>query len=708
MKKSKQEEVSVFLNTKVNEYARYSVQNRAIPSLEDGLKPIHRYVLWALHQNNHTSKKARIRSLAGIGEVMSFSSHGDSGAYDAIVSLSNDSKTYKLLDGEGSFGSVTSNEIPPSSARYTSTRLSKLSEDGLLSNIKNNAVDMIDNYSEDKKEPVVLPSRFPVILVNPSDGIATGFRSFMPSYNMKDVFENVNRILDGKKTKIMYPDLPTRGQVIENKKEALKVKETGKGEYKLRAKYIIQDNMILIKEIPYTTNVETIVSRIIKLKKDGELKDIIDINDTTDKEGLEIEILLKNSSDKEEVMAELFAKTSLENNFNVNNVVLLNGQPKMYGTDMIIKEWISFRKKTIDRISENRIGKNTVEMNILEGILKILNGDITKAIKIIRGSKNDEETLELLSEEFNLDKEQATYVMNIRLKNLNKEYLTTKTKDFKGLQSENKALANLIKSDKEKSNFIKKDLKRILDDYGVKRQTEIVSEEEIIEYTPPSTEDLVEDYNVKVFVTKELYLKKIALTSLRGDYKIRVKQSDEIIHEIETTNGEEILVFTDKQNVYKKRLHEIEDARPSDLGIFLPSELDLEKGEKILHVAPLNSEHSNVIIGYSDGKVAKIDLEAYRTKQNRSVLRNAYADKRAILFKVISGDTDLMAISSDTKTVLINTEIISSKATRATQGNNFIRLRDGEQVDKYIVGPEMDNSEHYRVKSAGVGKNFKD
>lgn len=707
MKQTKQT-ITNFLNNEVNDYARYSVQHRAIPSLEDGLKPIHRYVIWSLKEEGLTYDKARSVSLSAIGLVMAYSPHGDSGVYDAIVSLSNDSRIYPLLDGKGSFGSITSSDsdIPPASARYTKTRLSEISTKEMLKDIKYDAVDMVDNYSEEKKEPVALPSTFPNILINPNDGIATGFRSYMPSYNVDDVINNVVKFIKGKKMDIMYPDFSTRGYVVEDKAEALKVKKTGKGKYKLRARYETTDNSILIKEVPYTTTKESIIDRIIKLKRESVLPEVVDVNDTTGKDGLEIEIKTHKSTDKDKLMLKLYAKTDLESNFNVNNVVLLGGQPKLYGTDSLVREWVRFRKATIVRIANSKIVEISGKLEILDALIGVLK-DIDKTVELIKTSKNDTETLEKLMTEFELNETQATYVLGVKLKNLNKEYFVNKINEYDSLVERKDELQVLANSDEKLGEHIIEELENFSSKYGQERNTKIIKVNEASEYKEPKEEDLVEDYNVKVFITQDGYVKKVPLTSLRGGFKIKVKTGDELVNEIDTSNKSELLVFTDKHKVYKKRLYELEDEKPSTLGVYSPSELGLASDENVLYITVLAENNKWLLIGFENGKLAKVNLDVYRTKQNRKQIKKAYNDKsNPVFFKAIQEDIDLLVQSTDTKTILLNTAVVNAKETKTSQGNQFIKLKENNTAE-FKVSNQDEDYEYYRVNSAGVGKKYK-
>lgn len=694
------QEVYDLMKENVLSYGRYTITDRAIPSLEDGLKNIHRRILWSMNLDKLSHDKARTKSINASGSVLRFSPHGDSSVYDAMVRLANDSVNYQLVDGKGAFSSHTSRDVQAGSPRYTESRLSKISKE-LLDNINKNAVDMSLNYDDTKEEPTVLPSKFPLILINQNSGIAMGISSDIASFNMRDVFNNTRNILEGKPTFAMYPDFSTGGYVEKNEDIAEQIKKTGKGSFTLRAKYEIdsEDN-IIITEIPYSTTRESVEETIMKLYKKGEFQEIQSINDISGKDGLGIEIVTKKNSDNQLLMQKLYKRTPLQSNFPCQFYVLYKNKPHMLGTDAILERWINFRIETIRRVAEFELQGSNDKLHLMEGLM-ILLSDVEKAVEIVKNSDNEKKAIADLMNGFDITECQAQSVADLKIRNLNKGYLKNKVKDLDELKKKISKLEKLLKSDSAVKKMIVTELNNIEKEYGKDRLTE-VSEFENVDI-PNNNEP--EDYNVRVFVTKENYIKKIPLTSLRGDYNIKLKHEDEIISETNTTNTEEVLIFTDKQNVYKKRLYELPDSKPSDLGQFLPNLIELEQSESILAVLPLNNEHSSILIGFEDGKVAKITNDAYRTKNNRSVLRSAYADKTALLFRTISEDVDLMAVSTDTKSVLMNTEKFTAKGTKKTQGNAFIKLREGQKVDRYIINPDFEDKEYYRIQNAGVGKN---
>lgn len=702
MKKIKDELLEDIVTDKMGEYSTYVLLSRAIPDVRDGLKPSYRRILWAMKQ----MKATRLTKSANIsGEVMSYHPHGDT--YPTMVGMAQtDAQHNPYIIGKGNFGKHSS-EIAYGASRYTEAKLSDISID-MMSEVDKDGVDMIDNYDGTKKIPEVFPVKYPSVLAYAQSGIGVGFSSSMPSFNTIELCEATIRYIEEDKKTMLVPDFGTRGYVVKDNDIIKSINNDGRGTTHIRAKAEIDGNKIIVSEIPYSTTQQKVIKGIISLSKNGRLNEVRNVEDLSGRKGMKIVITAKRGVDMDIFLEKLYQMTPMQSTYSANMMVVNNkGLPELMGVWSIIDEWLEWRRTVVTRMLKHDKQLKETQLKVLKG-LDIIKDDIDEVISVIRKS-TDDNIIDNLVKEFGLTEFQAKRTSGLRLRNLTTTFIKKQLKALAETSEAIKELDKAIKDDAIKDGIIIGDLRGVIKRFGKERQSQIISKKKVQKKKAKiPTEPEYEDYNVRVYITEEHYLKKIPLTSLRGNFDIITKQSDEIIHEVETTNGEEVLIFTDKQNVYKKRLHEIEDSRPSDLGIFLPSEIELEKDENIIHVAPLSSEHSNVIVGYSDGKVAKIDLEAYRTKQNRSVLRNAYADKRAILFKVISEDIDLMAISSDTKTVLISTEIISSKATRATQGNNFIRLRDGEHVDKYIVEPEMENSEYYRVKSTSVGKFLRD
>lgn len=687
-------------------FARYVIVSRAIPKVTDGMKSIHRRIIYSMYESGNTHDKYRQKSIDIAGSILRYSPHGDSSAYDSMVRLTNDSVTYNPVDGKGAFGTITSRDDNGGAPRYTEARLSLFSSTELLYGLKKNAVDFVDNYNQTRKEPSDLPARIPMILANPNKGIAMGIATNIPSFDLKDIRDNVEALLSNQPMKPMYPTFRTGGYVLRDEEVAQSVQQEGRGSFKLRAKYHIEGDDIIVTEIPYGSKLEVIAEQIIKLRnqKDSEFIAITNINDDTNKDGLKFRIETKKGTDKDNLMKMLYAKTPLQANFPCNMYVLdKENRPHLWGTRQILLSWIRFRAEVLRRMAQFDIEKIEKDLVILYGLKKAID-ELDEIIALIRKS-SDEEVLDKLMKR-GYEKVQAEYILSRNLRQLNKTAITNKIKAIKELEKELKQLNKFVGSKKMIANKIIEDIDDAIAKHYIERQTEIVDEfdsainvERVVQMT---------DYNVRVIVTKDGYVKKIPLTSLRGNYNIKFKDGDHAIEEIDTVNSEEVLVFTNTQNVYKKRLADLDDTKPSELGNYMPNKVELEKNEEILSIIPLSSEITRILIGFDDGKVAKITTDSYRTKQNRSVLRGGFANKMAILFKGLKEDIDLMSVSTDTKTVLMNTDTINEKSSKTTQGVTFQRLKDDAKVEKYITDfSDIEDVEYYRVASAGVGKYFK-
>ena len=700
--RTKEELLENIVTDSMGEYSTYVLLQRAIPDIRDGLKPSYRRALWAMKEMGAT-KLTKSANIAG--EIMTYHPHGTT--YPMLVGMAQqDSQLNPYIIGKGNFGSHAS-ELMYASERYTEMKLSDISLN-MMSDVNKNGVDFIDNYDSTRKIPEVFPVRYPSILAYAQSGIGVGFSSSIPSFNIVELNEATIKYIEKKEKTMLIPDFGTKGYVIKDESIIKSINETGKGSIKQRARAEIDGLEIVITEIPYNTTKEKIINKILSLHKQDKLKEIKNVEDSSGLSGLEIIITAKRGTDMELLSEKLYQDTPMETSYPSNMMVLNNdGLPELMGVWKIIDEWIVWRRSVIDRMLEHDTKIKKRNLEILYG-LDIIKDDLDEVVEIIRKS-TDANVINNLMKEFGLSKIQAERIAELKLRNLTKTFIKKQIDSIGKLEKAVAKNEKAMKSDAIKNKMIIKDLEDINNKFGKERHSEIITKTEVEESRVEiPVEDEFGDYNVRVFITEENYIKKIPLTSLRGATDIKTKHSDKIINEVETTNVEEVLIFTDKGNVFKKRLYELPDHKPSDLGTYVPSIIDLAKDERILYITALNSEHSNMLIGYRDGRVAKVDIDAYRTKTNRSVLRNAFADKTPLLFKVLSEDVDLMAIAEDEKTVLLNTEIISSKATRGTQGNIFIRLRDDVKVKEYRVNPDFENVEYYRLKSASVGKYWKE
>lgn len=693
-------------------YTAHVILDRALPEI-DGFKPSQRRILYTMYKMG-LLKGARKKSQGVVGSTMFLHPHGDMTIYDTLVRMSKDAEEMLVpyIDSKGNFGKRYSRDMQYASARYTEVRLLPVAQE-LFKDINKNTVDMIDSYDGETKEPRFLPVTFPTILVNPIQGTAVGMGTNIASFNINEVIDFTIAYLKNRKADpkdyIKAPDFPTGANIVYDEIAFRNMLENGKGSIQIRAKYHIDGDTIVFTEIPYTTTYEAIVDRIVELSKEGKLKEVVDIHDRlgidkkTEEVNQGLEITVKKNTNMELMVEKLFKLTPLQSSFNCNFNFIVNGRPQTLGVKQIVHEWLLFRVKTIKRGLEYEVKQKQEKLHLLKALKKVLL-DIDKAVAIIRETKKNSEVITRLKEAFDIDTKQAEYVAEIKLKHLNKEYLIQRTDEIESLEKEIEDTQKLMNDKKLMAKHIIKQLEEIKKNYGQERKSGII---EVKELPKEVTEEAkIDDFNIKVFITKEGYLKKLPLTSLRGNFNIYVKDGDEIIDEIESTNNSEILIFTDKRNVYKYKTHEIENHKPSSLGEYLPALLNL-KDEEILYVTVTNDYKGDLIVGFEDGKVAKIKLSAYETKTNRTMLKNAYADKKPLFFKHIIDDIDIFVVSTIDKGILFNTSMINSKTSKTTMGVNVMKTKNDSVVAYYRLPKEGEDLEYYRLAGAGIGKYLK-
>lgn len=704
-----QMDTTTALKTNFMPYSAHVILDRALPEI-DGFKPSQRRILYTMYKMG-LLKGARKKSQGVVGSTMFLHPHGDVSIYETMVRLAKDAESLLLpyVDSKGNFGKHYSRDMQYASARYTEVRLMSVAKE-LFKDIDKDTVDMMDSYDGEMKEPRLLPVSIPTILLNPTQGTAVGMGTNIASFNINEVIDYVIAYLKNKNVKvsdyILAPDFPTGGSIIRNDAEFNKIFEDGKGSIQIRAKYFIEDDTIIFTEIPYTTTYEAISDKIVDLVKEGKLKDIVDIHDRlgidkkTEEVNQGLEIVVKKSVDKGLLIEKLFKMTPLQSSFGCNFNLIVNGRPQTLGVKQIVHEWLLFRVKTIKRGLNYDVKKKKEKRHLLLALKQVLL-DIDKAIAIIRETKKNSEVISQLTKAFNIDELQAEYVAEIKLKHLNKEYLIQRTEEINTLDKEIKELEVLMGDKMLLAKLIISQLEEVKKNYGQERKSDVV---DVVEIPKLQTESVdIDDYNVKVFITKDGYVKKIPLTSLRGNFEIKAKDGDEIIAEYDTANNSDILIFTDKNNVYKYKSYDLEDSKPSLLGDYMPSVLGL-KDETIQYITVTKDYKGYLIVGFEDGKVAKIDLSAYETKQNRSMLKNAYADKKALYFNHIFEDIDIMAISSIDKALMFNTSMINPKTSKTTIGVQIMKSKNDSVVKGYHTVNDSDNLEYYRTSNAGIGK----
>jgi len=688
-------------------YAMSVIVSRALPEI-DGFKPSHRKLLYTMYKMGLLSGE-RTKSANVVGQTMKLNPHGEMAIYETLVRLTrgNGSLLHPFVDSKGNFGKVYSRDMQYAASRYTEVRLDPICAE-IFCDLDKNTVEFVDNYDGTMKEPVLLPTTYPNILVNVNQGIAVGMASNICSFNLEEVcratIEYMNNPDHDISSTLKAPDFSTGGQLIYNKSALAQIYKTGRGSFRLRAKYRYdkKNSCIEIYELPYTTTCEAVIEAIIEIVKSGKIREITDVRDETDLNGLKVTIDIRKSADPDEIMNKLYKLTPLQDTFNCNFNVLIDGRPKVLGIKGILDEWIRFRIGCIKRQTQFDIDKKSENLHLLLGLQRILL-DIDKAIAIIRGSEHDKDVIPNLMKGFDIDKEQAEFIAEIRLRNLNKEYILNRVSEIESLEKEIRHLKKVYESDELIKKIIKKQLEDVIKKYGQPRRTEIIHEDEVEEI---STEQLIQDYNLKLFLTRQGYLKKIPLVSLRASSEHRLKDGDEIIQEAETRNKADLLLFSNRATVYKLKIYELEDNKASDFGEYLQNILDMEQDERIIYIVPTDDYSGNMVFAFDNGKVSKIVLKSYET--NRRKLTNAYNNTALLVFTAfITEDTELVAISSLDKVLIFDTQAIAPKTTRTAQGVQVMKAKkDSRMVTvKLLSQAGIKNPEYYRTKNIpAVGK----
>ncbi len=712
-KNSMQQKIVDTLEQNYMPYAMSVIVSRAIPEI-DGFKPSHRKLLYTMYRMGLLTG-ARTKSANVVGQTMKLNPHGDAAIYETMVRLTkgNAALLHPFVDSKGNFGKQYSRDMRYAAPRYTEVKLEKLCEE-IFRDLDKNTVDFADNYDGTMKEPMLLPAAFPSVLVNANQGIAVGMASNLCSFNLQEVCEATVQYINNPETDFVQylkaPDLSTGGQLIYNEKDIREIYNTGRGGFKLRAKYRYdkKNSCIEIVEIPYTTTTEAIIDSVIELVKSGKIKDITDVRDETDLEGLKITLDIRKSTEPEAIMNKLFKLTPLQDSFSCNFNILIGGSPRVMGIGAILGEWVSFRVDCIKRQILYDIAKKEEKLHLLLGLRKILL-DIDKAIKIIRDTENDSLVIPNLMSGFEIDRIQAEYIAEIKLRNLNKEYILNRVGEVESLRKEIAELKETYGSEIKVKRIIVKQLNEIAKKYGQPRKTEIIRDELVEEITE---QHLIEDYNLRLFLTDHSYLKKIPLVSLRANPEHKLKDDDVMLQELETHNKAELLLFSSKYTVYKLRIYEINDCKASALGEFLPNLLQLEADEKIIYMVATDNYKGYMLFSFENGKAAKIELESYATKTNRKKLANAYSDLSPLVdIRYLETDIELVAFSSISKVLIFGTSNINPKSTRDSQGVQVLKAKKGSAMTKLRTVEEsgLKDTDYYRTKAIpAIGCYLKD
>ena len=685
-------------------YAMSVIVSRAIPEI-DGFKPSHRKLLYTMYKMGLLSG-GRTKSANIVGQTMRLNPHGDAAIYETMVRLARGNETllHPFVDSKGNFGKVYSRDMAYAASRYTEAKLEGICGE-LFRDIDSDTVDMVDNYDATMLEPALLPTTFPNVLVSANQGIAVGMASNICSFNLKEVCDTTIALMKNPDHDILEtlpgPDFSTGAELLFDEAATREIYQTGRGSFKLRAKwhYVKEGNLIEITQIPYTTTTEAVMDKVADLIKNGKIKEIADMRDETDLGGLKLTIDLKRGVEPEKLMQRLFRQTPLQDSFPCNFNILIAGMPKVMGVGEILEEWTAWRTDCVKRRIFFQIQKKEDRLHLLKGLERILL-DIDKAIRIIRETELESEVIPNLMIGFGIDQIQANYVAEIKLRNINKEYILKQTKAIDELMQEIAELRDTLNSHKKLQNVIIKELQQVSAKYGQERKTEILYNAE--EAEPEETQDQVPDYPVTVFVSKEGYLKKITPQSLRMAGEQKFKEGDSLSFSVEATNRTEVLVFSDQFQCYKAKLSDFADGKASQWGDYLPQKLGMDPGETVFQVILTADYKGHVLFFFNNGKVAKVPLNAYETKANRKKLTGAYCDKsqlKAVL--AIMEDIQVAVYSTDGRCLIFSTAQLAPKATRNTQGVSVLTLKKKAELSHAVPVEKSDivNQSRYRTRT---------
>ena len=702
-----EEEVGETLRKNYMPYAMSVILSRAIPEI-DGFKPSHRKLLYTMYTMGLLTS-GRTKSSNIVGQTMKLNPHGDAAIYDTMVRLSRgyEALLHPYVDSKGNFGKFYSRDMAWAASRYTEAKLDPLCRE-LFQDIDKDTVDFVDNYDSTMKEPTLLPATFPSVLVNANTGIAVGMASNICPFNLQEVCRTAIALIRDPQADVFEtlqaPDFPGGGQLIFDRSQMEKIYSTGRGSFRVRSRWTYDKaaGCIDITQIPPSTSVEIIVEKVVDLVRQNKVKEIADIRDETDLEGLKITIDVKRGTDPEKLMQKLFKLTTLEDSFACNFNVLIAGAPKVLGVRELLEEWTAFRIECVRRRTYFDLQKKKEKLHLLQGLQAILL-DIDKAIRIVRETEEEAEVVPNLMIGFGIDEVQAEYVAEIKLRHLNREYILKRTAELEDLERAIAELEGILGSKSKVKNLIIKELEAVAQKYGQPRRTRILFADEIQE---EAVVEEVPDYPVRLFFTQEGYFKKITPQSLRMSGEQKLKEGDQIAQEMDAQNGDELLFFSDKCQVYKAKAWEFEDTKASVLGDYIPAKLQMEEGENALYLVDAKDFSGFVLFVFENGKAAKVELSAYQTKTNRKKLLNAYSDKSplaAVLY--LPEDREVMLTASSGRMLLFHTGVIAPKATKNTQGVQAMNLKKGQRVigAKFFQEGMVQNPNRYKKNLPALG-----
>ena len=688
-------------------YAMSVIVSRAIPEI-DGFKPSHRKLLYTMYQM-HLLGGSRTKSANVVGATMKLNPHGDAAIYDTLVRLSRGygALLHPLVDSKGNFGKVYSRDMAWAASRYTEVRLDPICQE-LFRDIDQDAVDFVPNYDGKLTEPTLLPTTFPNVLVSSNMGIAVGMASNICGFNLGEVCDATTAYLRDPNVDLLSilkaPDFSTGGQLLYDGAALADIYRTGRGGLKLRAKwrYIKDENLIEIYEIPYSTTVEAIIDKVAELVKAGKAKEIADMRDETDLNGLKLTIDLKRGADPDKLMARLFRATPLQDTFSCNFNILIAGMPRVMGVGEILEEWTGWRMDGVRRRTWFACKKKEEKLHLLKGLKRILL-DIDKAIAIIRETEEDAEVVPNLMIGFGIDQVQAEYVADIKLRNINKAYILKRIDEVDSLEAEIADLKDIVHSPERIKDIIISELEAVKKKYSVPRRTEIVYEHQL-EAEPDPVEE-APDYPVHVFLSQEGYLKKITPQSLRMSSEQKYKEGDGPFLQWTGNNRDELLVFTDHQQCYKTRLSDFDDSKASVLGDYLPTKLGMDADEKFVWACPPGDYSAHLLFFFENGKAARVELSAYQTQTRRKKLTGAYSDKSPLVSALVLAEDQEMAVcSTEGRCVVFHTASLNPKSTRSTQGVNIMTLKPKYKVEwaRPLADTSIVNAARYRARSLPI------
>ena len=695
--------ITVTLDENYMPYAMSVIVSRAIPEI-DGFKPAHRKLLYTMYKMGLLTG-SRTKSANIVGQTMRLNPHGDAAIYETMVRLSkgNEALLHPFVDSKGNFGKVYSRDMAYAASRYTEAKLAPICAE-LFRDLDCDAVDFVDNYDNTMKEPSLLPTTFPNVLVSANQGIAVGMASQICGFNLGEVCDTTIAYLKNPAhdiaSTLLAPDFPTGGQILCDGDELREIYRTGRGGVKVRSRYRYdrKENLIEVFEIPYSTSLEAILDKVAELVKAGKVKEINDMRDESDLSGLKLAIDLKRGVDPDKLMAKLFRLTPLQDTVSCNFNILIAGQPRVLGVDGILEEWTAWRTECVKRRVYFVLKKKQDKLHLLQGLKRILL-DIDKAIRTIRETEEEAEVIPNLMIAFGIDQVQAEYVAEIKLRNINKEYILKRVAETASLADEIADLEDTLAKPARIRRIIIDELTEVRKKYAVPRRTEIVYGHELPE---EPEEEPVDDYPVHLFLSREGYFKKITPQSLRMSGEQKFKEGDALRQSFETTNAAELLFFTDRQQVYKTRASEFGETKASALGDYLPAKLGMDEGENVIYLTLAGDYSGFMLFLFENGKAAKVPLSAYATTSNRRRLTGAYSDKAPLTAMLALGeDTELALYTSEPRCLLMHTASLTPKTTRSTQGVAVMTIKPKYRLERVAPAAEtgITNPARYRTRT---------